>query len=178
VIKITQKEINRELENYLSSRVDRKPIKKANMISEESEFEKEEVEFYGSQKPFYKVIMDIFIPKKRTEVVREIDEVEAEVDEEIKQREPEETDEVSPKKGFLSRIIDFFKITYDEYEEEQEQEYQSEEPVMINQDIKDIIKLQHKWINKLPKNEIKKFKESEDFQNYKYILEKYNLIKK
>jgi len=48
----------------------------------------------------------------------------------------------------------------------------------VDQDLKEVLKVTHKWIEKLPPAKIKEFKESSDFLMYKDILEKYGLIKK
>ena len=98
---------------------------------------------------------------KEEEEVKEIEDIEREIDEKTTKR-----------KGLLSRIIDLFTFTYDEFEED----YFSEED--IKEELKKVIKIQHKWINKLGPEKIKEFKNSEDFFEYKEILEKYNLIKK
>ena len=61
VIKISQNEINTELDRYLGSRVKRSPSKKRKTKSEivisDSDFEKENMEFYEGKEPFYKKIL-------------------------------------------------------------------------------------------------------------------------
>ena len=48
----------------------------------------------------------------------------------------------------------------------------------IDTDVKDVLKVMHKWLERLPSNDMNQFKRSEDFEQYKTILEKYDLIKK
>ena len=49
---------------------------------------------------------------------------------------------------------------------------------VIDEDVKSVLKVLHKWLGKLPAHEMNSFKASEDFLSYKAILEKYGLVKK
>jgi len=48
----------------------------------------------------------------------------------------------------------------------------------VNEDLKDALKIQNKWLQKLPAQSIRDFKASEDYKRYREILEKYKLLKK
>ncbi len=45
------------------------------------------------------------------------------------------------------------------------------------EEIKEVIKITHKWLEQLPPETIERFKRSEDFQKYKEILKKLEMIK-
>ncbi len=45
------------------------------------------------------------------------------------------------------------------------------------EDLKKFLKMSYRWLNNMPRSELKAFKESEDFQVYKGLLKKYGLIK-
>ncbi|MFP4524206.1 MAG: hypothetical protein ACLFO2_02755 [Candidatus Woesearchaeota archaeon] len=47
-----------------------------------------------------------------------------------------------------------------------------------DEDVKDVLKLVHKWLEELPPAKLNEFKQSEDFRRYKSVLEKYGLIRK
>ncbi|MBD3204069.1 hypothetical protein GF327_07260 [Candidatus Woesearchaeota archaeon] len=186
MIKISQNDINVELDQYIEKRVKRKPAKKrkkSKTTISDSEFDREEMEFNEGKEPFLTKIIDLFTVKKKTEVIRDIDEVEQKVQQKIDKTEEKEFDEYDDdyeENGILSKILDFFRFSYDEYDDENDFEFEQEKvsQEILPEDVKNIIKIQHKWINKLPSEKIKEFKKSEDFKLYKDILQKYNLIKR
>ena len=47
----------------------------------------------------------------------------------------------------------------------------------IDEDMKQILRVTHHWLKKLSKEDLSKFKNSNDFEIYKSTLKKYNLIK-
>ncbi|MBR9693001.1 hypothetical protein GOV07_03670 [Candidatus Woesearchaeota archaeon] len=60
----------------------------------------------------------------------------------------------------------------------EELEYIAEEVVpRIDEDVKRVLKLVHKWLAKLPKRARDDFKKSNDFIEYKNLLEKYGVAK-
>ncbi|MBN2422441.1 hypothetical protein JXB41_04400 [Candidatus Woesearchaeota archaeon] len=180
MIKITQQEFNKELDRYLSTKVRKGALKKkaeSEIIASDSDFEKESQEFCKEREPFYRRIFNIFMPKKQAEIIRETENGEELDSFQEQTEESKEEEEIKPKKekDIISKILDFFRFTHDEYEEFPAEEYK-EQPV-LDEDIKKVIKIQHKWINQLTKEKIKEFKKSEDFETYKEVLSKYNLIK-
>jgi len=82
----------------------------------------------------------------------------------------EEYEEAEEKGGFFSGIKKWFSSDVEEVVEE---EYEPELP----EDLKDILRIQNKWLKKLPAKEMKLFKESQDYQVYKDVLKRYGLIK-
>ena len=75
------------------------------------------------------------------------------------------------KENIFKRMFGMFKFEPKEEIDEFEEEFE------LNEDIKDIIKILTNWIKQLPPEKLKSFKESEDFERYKEILKRYNLIK-
>lgn len=49
---------------------------------------------------------------------------------------------------------------------------------VIDDDVKEVLKRMHFWIERLPNRDLREFKTSEDFELYRAVLEKYELIKK
>jgi len=59
-----------------------------------------------------------------------------------------------------------------------EENTKHEQPTLVvDEDMKLVLRLMHHWLKKLPKDELSKFKNSNDFEIYKSTLKKYNLIK-
>ncbi|MFW5866136.1 MAG: hypothetical protein ACOCU6_03520 [Nanoarchaeota archaeon] len=52
-----------------------------------------------------------------------------------------------------------------------------EERDELYKETRDTLKVIHKWINRLSPNQVEAFKRSPDFQRYKNLLDRYNLIK-
>jgi hypothetical protein len=80
------------------------------------------------------------------------------------------------KKGVFSMIKEW--LSFDDNEEEPSAESEEEMPSPQFEDMKEALKIQNKWLNRLPSDAKKEFKASDDFKRYKSILEKHNLIKK
>ncbi|MFH0874534.1 MAG: hypothetical protein V1859_01245 [archaeon] len=195
-----QSEVNRELDSYLTGRVsnDEKKHNEKSLDFDEtdSEFNEEKVpllkKMFGGEK---KVVVDNDNESDAVEQkpqVKEIEEIEEEVEEEIKEEKEEEFSDKDEKKSFFARIFSIFsdddnteeeELNEESFEEENEKEHEkdeedSESDSMISDDVKKLIKLQHKWINKLDLATLEEFKNSEDFAYYKEVLGKYGLIKK
>ncbi len=176
-IAISQKDFNFDMDTYLSKR--KKPAAKKKAKPKAEEFEEEELEYYKREKNVIDKFLDFILGEAPSADVKEIDEIEEEIEEEIEKEEEEfeqelENMEDEPEKpGFFTKIKKWFMIDDDEvmYEEVDSGE-------IVNEEIKEALKIQNRWLSKLPGKEIKKFKESEDYKTYIRILEKYNLIKK
>ena len=57
------------------------------------------------------------------------------------------------------------------------EEYEKKEEEVIPQDVIELIKITHKWLGELTPGKKRSFKASDDFQQYKKVLEKYGLAK-
>jgi hypothetical protein len=86
------------------------------------------------------------------------------------EEEIKEEYERKQKKGFFARL-------FGKKHEEDEEEFEEHEELTLNDDVKRVLKIQNDLIKKLPIEDIKAFKESEDFIFYKETLKRYNLIK-
>jgi hypothetical protein len=108
-----------------------------------------------------------------TEEAKELIEENDELKEDYEELEDLEEDVEEEKEGILQKLMSFFSTSKEEPEiiEEVRDEFS------LNDDIKDAFRFLTKWIEKLPEKELKKFKESEDFEKYKQVLRKYNMIK-
>ncbi len=91
-----------------------------------------------------------------------------------------------PEPGFLEKLASFLgfgeKVPEDDYKDieefnpEQFAEEESEK-LMFEEDVKEVLKITHKWIERLPAKKKKEFKDSEDFDKYKTLLDKMDLLK-
>lgn len=96
------------------------------------------------------------------EEIKEIDEVEEELEEE--------------REGIISRFLRLLRFTKsdDDYEEVIEATNEDSE---TTEQVKDVIKILHKWLEQLPPEKLTAFKQSEDFAKYKQALKDLKLIK-
>ena len=170
MVEITQQDFNKEMEKYLATRVDSsvKPAKKERTIvidkQEELEFEKEDSEFYSIKEPWYEKILDFFIGKPKVAKVKT-------------EEEFDEVEEQPPRQGIIQKIFGWF-TTEEEFEDDEFDDVEEiKEDYIVNEDIKKLIKIQHFWVEQLPPKKIKEFKDSADYQEYRELLKKYNLIK-
>ncbi|MBN1502499.1 hypothetical protein JW930_03065 [Candidatus Woesearchaeota archaeon] len=180
MITISQKDINRDLEIYLESKSrpsfpePRKVEPVLQAKDADKEFESEEKEFYSERQPWHKRMAYIVFGKQHVKKY-----VNPKTKEEELEKEFDETEEVKkPKRGAFSSIFDWLFIDKEEDETEGfEEESNAPEESQIPEDIKEALKIQHKWLEKLSAKRIKEFKESDDYSNYRLILEKYKLIR-
>ena len=119
------------------------------------------------------------------EDLEEIEHVEEEL-ENIEHQEEELEDEFEEleekRESLLQRLFSFLsgKNKRDEeyeYEDEYEGEDVDDAASIREQETRTTLKIIHKWIGRLPPEQIDAFKRSPDFQKYKDLLELYNLIK-
>ena len=91
----------------------------------------------------------------------------------------EEYEELPKKRSLMSRIFGRKRTHYDEDEEYDSEEVQVQETKIDTEkeELKDLVKILHKWIEKLPSDKINEFKRSPDFEKYKSGLKKLNMIK-
>lgn len=103
---------------------------------------------------------------------------ETKVEETNEEKFDEEYEKKEPKRGVFSKIKQW--LSFDENDSDEEEFVKTEEQPAsgVNEDIKEVLKLQNKWLSKLPSKTIREFKESDDYKRIKALLEKNNLIKK
>ncbi|RME52737.1 hypothetical protein D6783_03905 [Candidatus Woesearchaeota archaeon] len=97
-----------------------------------------------------------------------------------KQEHMTEAEEEAYEETLLTRFFNYLKGARrrQRYIEELEEAPVQEHIYIIPEDVKDVLKLLNKWLNKLSKRNLESFKKSPDFQRYKAVLEKYDLVKK
>lgn len=192
-------DINKDLDKYISSRKEKKDWnffkpKRQKTHSEPMpqdlsgssvhviHHDKKEPSFWQrlfSQPPEAPVSEDLS-PEEMNRLERMQEEIE-EIDEQ-EQRHPEQFVELEQERESL---IDKFMSLFRGYEKKHvlerkadELEYVEQEVIpKIDEDVKQVLKITHKWLGKLSKRERDNFKESVDYHDYKKILEKYNLVK-
>ncbi len=98
--------------------------------------------------------------------------------EETNEEKFEEEYEKQPKKGVFSKIKQWLSFDDNDSDEEEFEKSEEQPASAVNEDIKEVLKLQNKWLSKLPSKTIREFKESDDYKRIKALLEKNNLIKK
>jgi hypothetical protein len=80
--------------------------------------------------------------------------------------------------GFMSKLFNFGSKKRQEQEEAESEDMLERQRLSQNvEDLKDTIKVLHKWLEKLPPERISEFKRSPDFEKYKDGLRKLGLIK-
>ncbi len=182
-ITISQKNFNVDMDTYLSRRkkpVSKKTKPKPKAKVTEKEFKEEELEYYKREKNMIDKFLDFILGEKKEPEVKEIEDIEEEIEEQIIEEEEfeEELDEIQKedkKISFFTRLKQLFFFGDDEEDVLYDEEL--DEPI-IDEEIKEVLKIQNKWLTKLSAKEIKKFKESSDYSRYVEILEKHNLLKK
>lgn len=112
----------------------------------------------------------------------EIEDTEKEIvekEEEMKEIKEEEAELIEKREGLLTKFfgrMNIFKRRSMDTVEISEEEY-IEEPA-IGEDIAEVFKILHKWLEQLTPAKKRSFKASSDFQKYKEVLTKYGLVKK
>ncbi|MFC2134819.1 hypothetical protein ACFLTH_09395 [Bacteroidota bacterium] len=75
---------------------------------------------------------------------------------------------------FMQKLY-FFKRRH---REESDEDFDLEvPPIELEEDVKEVLKVVHQWLEKLPSKAKTEFKSSSDFEKYKEILIKYGLVK-
>ncbi len=113
--------------------------------------------------------------RKLLELEGEIEGIEEEM-EELEETEEELEEE---REGLLEKLRAFlgFKTREEEFDEDLEEEVLRASKSLVDEEVKEVLKITHSWLEKLSPKQKKAFKESEDFQRYKEFLVKYGLAK-
>lgn len=110
----------------------------------------------------------------------DIEETEKEIIEkegEIKEIKQEEEELIERREGLLTRFFGKINIFKRRPMKIVEMPVEEEEAV-LDEDLIDVIKISHKWLEQLTPIKKRSFKASKDFQKYKEALKKYGLIRK
>ena len=146
------------------------------LAEEYEELEKAEDDIRKEKKSFWNFFTDAFRTKMEEDEGMEPEELKEEAEEfedEYQGLEGMEEEIEERKEGIFNKIARFFSTEKNEPEiiEEVAEEF------TLNEDIREAFKVLTKWLEKLPEKELNKFKESEDFEKYKAVLRKYNMIR-
>lgn len=195
MVRINQKSFNEDMGRYISSvrSKDKKPLELFNFgkmlpkkkFHEEVPDMKEHEVLVENKEPSWlsKVFKGQKISKK--EVVseelseKEMDELEN-MEEDIENLEYEEENIEQEKEALMSKFLKklrLFSRTKEPTDDDMVEECGDAISVEMDGDVRDILKVMHNWLERLPPHEKKQFKMSEDFIKYKELLKRYGLIK-
>jgi predicted RNase H-like nuclease (RuvC/YqgF family) len=106
------------------------------------------------------------------------DEVEA-IEEKEDELEEMEDELEERRESILQKIMVSLRLAKKKHNHELEEEFEEQEEQVheLEEDVKEVLKIAHSWLEKLPPRHKKEFKTSKDFEKYKSILEKYGLVK-
>lgn len=101
---------------------------------------------------------------------------------ELEKEHPEAYEQLEEgRETLLDKFFSLFRSYEHQHKLEKKEahiEYVEEEVIpKIDEDVKEVLKITHKWLNKLGRKEKDNFKKSEDFQKYREILKKYKVAK-
>ncbi len=110
-------------------------------------------------------------------------EVELERVERVEEAHPEMAPELEEvRESLLDRFFALFRGYQRKHrldEKAEKMQYIEDEVIpRMDEDVKHVLKLVHKWLGRLPKRQKDEFKKSRDFIEYKALLEKYGVAKK
>ncbi len=120
----------------------------------------------------------------RSEKEAELEEIEDDI--EVIDEEEQELEEV--REGLLTRFFKLLRSSSDDsasdvadpVDEEDEADVVVEpEPEMVDKEtVKEVVKIQHRWIEELPAEDLSRFKRHEDYDRYTELLDELGLIEK
>jgi len=110
--------------------------------------------------------------------VEDTEEEIVEKEEEIKEIREEEEELVEKRENMLKKFFGSINIFKRKRMETVEVDAEYQEEPALDQDVVDVLKVTHKWIDQLSPAKKRSFKASNDFKKYKGVLEKYGLVKK
>ncbi|MBN1156773.1 hypothetical protein JXA85_04095 [Candidatus Woesearchaeota archaeon] len=190
--------LNRELDEYLDSitrenkRDDFSNLRLKVRKEKAGQLEREPVIDEKLSKPLFQQLIDFANWRRKKEKMESAKKVEERFEEEMEQLDEKEEELIEEeaeikqkKKNLLSRFIralgfgsDEEEVTEEDYEQEVEVEKSEHEKYNeILNDMKLLGKLSVGMLKMVPKKDLQRYKESEDFEVFKEILKKYNLIK-
>lgn len=156
---MSQDEFNREMDKYIHKRKDSPAIS----IKKTAEKRRQDVSRMWQGR------------KKVSDDIAQFQELEEELEElECEEKElPEEIIEKN-KAGVMKRFFNFFRAEKSEDETEEDLIVSNN---VLDTEVIDALKMSLKWIEKLPKNQLRQFKQSGDAERFKEVLIKYGIAK-
>ncbi|MFH1506049.1 MAG: hypothetical protein ABIE94_03595 [archaeon] len=110
------------------------------------------------------------------EEMKELEKVEEDIEEIEREEEVLQEERENLLKRFLKKLR-VFESRHKPGEEEMVEECGDAISIAMDEDVRETLKILHRWLERLPPHEIKQFKLSEDYIRYKDLLKRYNLIK-
>ena len=115
------------------------------------------------------------MPEDIQEEIHEIEDEITEVDQEVEELEEK-------RESLIKRFFSIFRSNRSKPIEEEEpfehaEDVELDPNEVLKAETRQTLKIIHKWISRLPPEQIDAFKRSPDFARYKELLEKYNLLK-
>jgi hypothetical protein len=99
------------------------------------------------------------------------------MEEDIKNVQDIEENVEETEEGLMSRFLKKLRGSRRKIEEEEDIEVKVEEPNQDLEEVKNAIRILHKWLEELPPDKLSQFKRSSDFEKYKDALKKLKMIK-
>jgi len=187
VVNITKFNFNHDLDDYLDKRrAEEKPFEKAvtkikNKFHSVDELEEEPRPKRKKQYSFLSRIFRRRIPSEE-EIEEEIgtlskkEATDLEMEEErIEDAQELDEDLEEQRESMITRFLRKLRL-YRRAQYEEDYEEVEEKPI-VDEEMKELLKTLHKWLEQLPYDKKEQFKRSEDFVKYKESLRKYGLIK-
>ena len=109
--------------------------------------------------------------------IEETEEKIVDKEDEVRELKQEEEVLVERRESMLSNFFAKINFLKKKKQAEPEQEENNKYEPVLDEDVIEVIKICHKWLNELPPGKKRSFKASSDFQKYKEVLEKYGLVK-
>ncbi|MBU1975503.1 MAG: hypothetical protein KKG59_03815 [Nanoarchaeota archaeon] len=173
-----QDDFNKDMDKYIKKRKESDGVTVNFNIRKKAETKKfdEDLEEYGESKGF---VSRIFKKTESEELGDDIEQFQ-ELEDELEEIETETDDftkeEIDQKKvSVMSKFFNFFKS--ENQESMPDDENMGEDMVLMDEEVKDVLKLALKWIEKLPKTRLREFKTSGDADKFKDVLIRYGIAK-
>lgn len=171
------------MDSYLS-KINKETPKSSNkkvVVEKIEEYSEEDNEYISQKRSIFQKFLD-FISGESIEPIDDDSLLDENLEESIESKPERETQEEQefeemedkPKQSIFAKIRSFLYFQKDNEEIILEGE---EFETLVDDEIKEALKIQNKWLKELPASKIREFKCSKDYEKYKEILEKYNLIK-
>ena len=176
VVKIASKDFNLDMDKYIKdrrSRDDSGPSIKDN-FSEKLDNIKESVSEWKVFSLFRRKEKDVPYLDDIEEDDEDYSDEESEIEEIDDLEEELEERRENVFKRFFKKLRMGRRKPVDDDDDYYEEAVEEEDDL---DDVKEVIKITHKWLEELPPETVERFKRSEDFQKYKEILRKLGMIK-
>lgn len=186
-------DINRDLDRYIAGRAERKdwsflkPKKDAPEESVPEGLRHDEVRVVEDAEPGF---WERLFKKEKPLVKEDLDDEEMErleaMQDEIQHVEqqerehPERYEELEERReSLMDRFFAFLRLSEDRHKLEEAAVHEiAEQEAQMEEEVKEVLRIVHKWLERLSKKEKANFKKSKDFERYRELLQKYGLAKK